>query len=164
MESANTTKSSSGNPRKIQHQDPPMCPGTIITTTEAALEAISNLEVSEQSYDLAWQLLDRRYNSKRRLLESKMRFLSDSKFRTQKNDSLSTFVKQNVLANIKELQVSTDAMYQDVVMELVLPRLYSDCRARFRDREERMLHLQKDRSVQDCDEFLSRYDREKLLR
>lgn len=95
--------------------------------------AIAALEITEDTYYLAWVILDRRFNNKRKLLESTLKPLLDDNFRVEHNNCvygkafMSTY--QGIITNLKQYKATID----EVVMELLLPRMNEITRSRFED-------------------------------
>lgn len=101
--------------------------------TGDAYRAIESLEITEETYYIAWEVLDRRFNNRRKLLESTLKPLRDVNFLVEHNNCTSgkAFMSsyQAIFNNLKQYK----ATVPEIIMELLLPRLNDTTRARFED-------------------------------
>lgn len=96
-------------------------------------DAISSLYIEDNSYELAWEILDRNYLNPRQLLEHDIVKITNSNFVTKAQDAKShvdcknTFV--NIAANVKQLKLSAI----DVLVQFTILRMDNIVRGRFED-------------------------------
>lgn len=74
--------------------------------TGEAAEAIQDLEVTSESYDLSWEILDARFNNRRKLLES-------------------------IIGAVIVKQLKCTA--EEIIVEIFLPKFDNKTRGRFED-------------------------------
>lgn len=121
--------------------------------TGNAHNMVSYLQVSDQSYNVAWNILDEAYNHKRLMLDACTQMMLDPNFTTKSDDPKSKQIFQNTFEQIKGnfevLKVTRDQL----LAQLCLSRLDSETAQDF----ERFIGFTRETpTLQQIHEFLIR--------
>lgn len=98
-----------------------------------AYNAVASLSTNRHTHALAWEILDRRFDNRRGLLELAIKDLSPENCSIDHNNPTSgkkfRDTYQNIRANIELIAATTD----EVLVEIILTRMNPVTRARFED-------------------------------